>query len=788
MQSLNSDAVQEKNPPAKDLPDIYFETTVGKFSVKPEYVKEAGGLSTRWTTSEVKRIETGHSGMYMAWDAHRRPHYQELRKRRADISAIAKKRNCELTKLPFSRNFISTGDIAVVNGGSALFDSVMTDEIRMSLDMNDLFEGVFSNLTHEQQKMHTSRKNSGKIHFERGNFVRNYGWATLNQQLKGVKDVTAPQMISGMTAIDVGRMVAMTSMMRNFASVCDLEEPFSTDPTRTTEFANYLCVRFGLPTKDSNNCPANTVEAMTYGLTSCDPPPINGKSQEPFVFGCHVDQFNCRQPGFNVIFCYYEHFIKDERWYRLSIIVYSRSCVSAYFQRKHSKDVLKNNLTSYISHCLKTGRGTAKLDQLVNSSDVQHGTSNGQLSEDVGDDLLIDIPLVKQALPFMDKASGFLSAPASAIRQILKSNKRLSLQQMCELILPMGWATTYSNLYPLLMEWVRNGLPQSENYTITIIETMVQRHGSFTAGFGPRFQPSFNYSLEEREIEHGLRTLYEVVIDANLGKLSTKDPALKKRMTNICSIGDLGMHHVIHIATIVGVIRNTDFLAWAHIAKGTTTWTNVRANFHLGESVLNRMISDIAEELGLPQLCVENGLCEYCRDCDITLPFDKQAYKESLEGREKSTSGNIRHPDLFFVGQSIFHLEKKKCKPGKRKWDSSPIFESQNWNLIESRWSKVTEGLLPSEERVIVNPILPDEAFAIVPRHWQDDLASKKRSRIIKVSLNSIHKSELNDRKKGKPRMRRKPKHSGIGFHHGLTERLDEGEKRRLQVRSNQNQ
>ena len=134
-------------------------------------------------------------------------------------------------------------------------------------------------------------------------------------------------------------------------------------------------------------------------------------------------------------------------------------------------------------------------------------------------------------------------------------------------------------------------------------------------------QVDFNYSLEEREIEAGLRAFYDVVEDLNNGDLAFNDRSLKRRMTSIIGLGDLDMHHVLHLSAMVGLIQNTDILAYANIAKGTTTWTSIRAYYHLGEAVLNRMISDIATELHVSQLVVENALCELSNG-HVFLVFD----------------------------------------------------------------------------------------------------------------------------------------------------------------------
>lgn len=100
--------------------------------------------------------------------------------------------------------------------------------------------------------------------------------------------------------------------------------------------------------------------------------------------------------------------------------------------------------------------------------------------------------------------------------------------------------------------------------------------------------------------------------------MSFNDRNLRKQFSQIIGLGDLGSLHLLHLATMCGVIHDPDFVAKnAHISKGTTTWKKVVSVFHLGETVLNRMILDLAKELNVPQQVIENALCEFCRDCDI---------------------------------------------------------------------------------------------------------------------------------------------------------------------------
>ena len=214
------------------------------------------------------------------------------------------------------------------------------------------------------------------------------------------------------------------------------------------------------------------------------------------------------------------------------------------------------DLKLYVMHCFANGCGTATTGILPH---------------------LASSP--KQTLPFLDKVSGFYSAPITQLRKITEKN--VLLEVMCELILPLGWATTFANIYPLLRGWAKEGLPPSNNYAITIIDLLRDRHGSFLAGDGPCYQPSFNFLVFAKDIDMGLRSFVTVITDINAGNLELDDYNLCKRLSGIIGIGDLGSLHLLHLATMCGLIHNTDFIAHAHVNKGTTTWKIVVSVFQL---------------------------------------------------------------------------------------------------------------------------------------------------------------------------------------------------------------
>ena len=69
-------------------------------------------------------------------------------------------------------------------------------------------------------------------------------------------------------------------------------------------------------------------------------------------------------------------------------------------------------------------------------------------------------------------------------------------------------------------------MPESTNYCVLFIETMVNKHGSLTSGEGARYQPSFNFSVRLSSIEEGLRILCNTIVQMNKKEIEPDDPKL----------------------------------------------------------------------------------------------------------------------------------------------------------------------------------------------------------------------------------------------------------------------
>ena len=123
----------------------------------------------------------------------------------------------------------------------------------------------------------------------------------------------------------------MTQIITHFHQLfCEGKpKPFSGDRTRWKEFSQDLCEKF-------NVSGTNLIEQATWALTSIG----SACGDNEILFGCHIDQFNCVRPNYNIVCCFYFHFYKNNIWYRVAMIGYSRKSISDCSNRKYGFDML----------------------------------------------------------------------------------------------------------------------------------------------------------------------------------------------------------------------------------------------------------------------------------------------------------------------------------------------------------------------------------------------------------------------------------------------------------------
>jgi hypothetical protein len=94
--------------------------------------------------------------------------------------------------------------------------------------------------------------------------------------------------------------------------------------------------------KNERGQSSNVIQHMAFALTSIETKPA-------VIFGSHIDQFNCCQPGYDMVVCIYLHFWDPVwgKWFHLAIICYSQSACHHFFLGEGSRAFLKQQLVDF---------------------------------------------------------------------------------------------------------------------------------------------------------------------------------------------------------------------------------------------------------------------------------------------------------------------------------------------------------------------------------------------------------------------------------------------------------
>jgi len=125
-------------------------------------------------------------------------------------------------------------------------------------------------------------------------------------------------------------------------------------------------------------------------------------------------------------------------------------------------------------------------------------------------------------------------------------------------------------------------------------------------------------------------------------------------LKEIVGAGDLGAFHLISIATLAGIVIHPIYVTKAFVCKGTRTFDKIHQQYGLGESSINKILSDLSIESKLIKPIIENAACEIFRDTIDGLDFRPEVYDECVRAR------GTKHPDFIFGDQSIFISVRKK--------------------------------------------------------------------------------------------------------------------------------
>ena len=592
----------------KEEPDLYFEFTDNHFKYNHDLMKTSSYLSNKWTTTHVYRLPPFEAGAYLVYNLHKTPHYQLPQSERSSFNKKAKDKNIKVTTL-LDHTIEIPDYIYHYSKESPIFQQYIEPK-KEQFQINKVLELI----------------KKGKNDLKRGNTAQSFGWHTMNYG-EFNNFMTTP----GSSEVNDTQNEVLKTLTEVYLSMFQKKidkVPFTTNSTRTKEFANILAFQ-GKKIEDTDTDKImNIFESVTYAVTFCGP--------DQQLLKNHVDRLNCPNDGFNAVFAVYFTVPYDEKgkMVRLVYVGYSRKSISDYYARLDKRNLFKKHLKKY-SQMLDT-RKIFNLQSAIPVPNVDG--SPRQLS---------------QTLPYIDKC-GFYSIFVSPIYDLINSSqikKKWTLSDIIELVLPIGWLITGTNFYKVLKNWEKNGIP-SGNLTIAVINGLIEMGGSLTSGPGSRLQPYCNSNLSDKVIFDGLWRLKHAIAKAN----NANKTIIEEIMEDICKIyyvGAIGAQHIIAALTLLRVLKDTNYIRKTKVLKGTGTERRIKTLYNLNYSTTNVLFEEISEELfsGCTRL-VENMACEFFRD--IKKPFetwDESTYTQSIQQRIK---GKIRHPDSFYDDQAIF--------------------------------------------------------------------------------------------------------------------------------------
>ena len=258
-------------------------------------------------------------------------------------------------------------------------------------------------------------------------------------------------------------------------------------------------------------------------------------------------------------------------------------------------------------------------------------------------------PIIITKLPFMDKY-GFYSIFTSTIYDIIRNCKNIVLEDIVEMVLPIGWLVTGSYYYRILSQWFQQGLPKG-NLTVILLETLVEKYGGISKGEGMRVQPFCNSPIPLSKIYQGQQLLFNFIIYAN----NSSNCDIKKAMEmleKIHYVCGLGAQHIMCVLTLLRVVYNTSYVRSTILLETNATAKRIQNEYSLNPKLTNDLYEELARESynGSSRL-VENMVCEFFRDMQYPTSTDWNfdSYDASIKkGRTKSLVRSFQINQYFW--------------------------------------------------------------------------------------------------------------------------------------------
>ena len=585
-----------------NLDDFYIERTVSSCTLSKKTVLESEGcLSNRWRTKKIYCISPSNAGIYLLYNLHKNPHYHLQQKERSSVQQKAKDLGVPFVLLD-DKFYVEEGIIHHHTHLSSLYKQKVSPVIS-ELDL----DGIISKLSKQEI-------------CDRGNIALTFGWKHNSFVKSDGVNVPCNDVLDELdcSVLKIMTKAYMSAYGHNIANA-----PFTTNETRIREYANQL-VTIGTSAA-SNSSIQNVFESVTYALTYCN---SNSNTQ----LHPHVDTLNCFEPGFNAVFGMYfflKH-TKEKKIVRLVLLGYSRRSIFYAMNRFEKRSLFKNHLKRYSTYVGE--RNNFCMENAIPWNVARRKT-----------------PLVISKIPFIDKC-GFYSVFVSGLYDIIKSGTTLFLEDIVELVLPVGWLCTGANYYRVLSQWNRHGIPKG-NLTVEMLRTLVEQFDGISKGEGLRMQPSCNSPIPLGKVYEGQRILLRFINTAN-GSPSCDIKQGMEMLEKIYYVGGLGAQHLMSVLTLLRVVYNPEYVRSTVLLENNLTAKKIHELYRLNHKLTNELYTELSMELydGCSRM-VENLVCEFFRDMQqdpTACKWDLQFYHDSIAKRK------LKKPDTFFSDQSIF--------------------------------------------------------------------------------------------------------------------------------------
>jgi len=671
------DNIASINPKPPPFDDLYFETT-NDFHTADYIVKKEGHLSKLWTTTDLYCVKSGYSGIYLAYDLHKRPHYMKSPSQFTMMEKKAKEDGInfhpiindswsEENNLYHYTNLSKTYQDGMGNFENEFY---LSKVISMLLESNDP----------ELRRV--------------GSYSKAVGWTCQSQKQKKSDDVVRP-LNSKITQVDGYYFRLLTKVFNEIFRHQIQSHPFKEHPLRCNEFAENLLFLADEELESTSHKkigdePENIFEALTYGLTILN--------ESDATLTCHIDKFNDPHSGFNILMSvYFHHFYEPiGKTVRVAFLGYTRKCIFEYYRRQNKYNLLKGQLDQYL-RCV----GTRNEYSLQNAITLHQAKQTDFV----------------YSIPFIDKCA-FYSLFVYSIElfqdHFINNQRKVYLEDLIEIVTTIGWLTSPKLFYLTIKHWIDTNTLPSGNLCEEMINYIVETFGGLSCTDGPRMQTFCNENLRFIDILKAHKHIHHAINIANFTDPSELNHGLLlKELQQIHLVGPLSSQHILSVLSLSKIIKHTYYVTNALLCPMNRTKTMFWQHYGLNENTMNRYYKKIADEHFNGRTAMSENLgCEFIRDMyrNKTMPdvITTDLYNANLK---KRCVNKVRFPDTFVGSQFIYKVESDGDfdKIFKYKWDTtnSQIIKEeylirQFWFDTERSWLK-SQSYIDSEVIIVTN-------------------------------------------------------------------------------------